>query len=216
MRSARRTSAFHAFDVVCCFFRALVGFAGKMGSNGTVSHMQCSTGISKAWPPFPLSPPELRDTPVAGADGERVLPPGRPPPLQVLPCPPAKRVVLLKPHGSTSIFQHRTPKRGCTHRDAPRSRSQVPAAPSNNCRTGVFVTEMYSDPHPAGLARRSADVVSWHGSALIMNIKRPGRAAVAEELRFHSLISFFKFLFRGRFGFLGRFFFLLELPWGFT
>lgn len=38
--------------------------------------MQSGTETPKTWPSFPLSPPELRDTPVAGADGERVLPPG--------------------------------------------------------------------------------------------------------------------------------------------
>ena len=136
--------------------------------------MQCP----KTRPPFPLSPPELRDTPVAGANGERVLPPGRPPPLQVLPRPPAKRVVLLKPCGSTSIFQRRTPKRGCTHWDAPRGLSWVPAVPRNSCRTGVLVTEMYPGPRRAGLARRrSADVVSRHGSALFTNVKKPWQSS---------------------------------------
>lgn len=101
MHSAWRAAAFHAFKVVCCCWVLQGGWGAR-----------CHGDPQNMSPHFPLSPPELWDAPVAGAHGERVLPPGRPPPLQVLPRPPQKRVVLLKPSGSASAVPGKAAESG--------------------------------------------------------------------------------------------------------
>lgn len=100
-----RTSSLHTFDIVCHFFRVPQWILwGKQN----VTH----TGTPKRRLPFPLLPPELQDAPVARADRERVLPPGQPPPLQVLPHPLAQRVILLRPCSSSTPSSARHQKGG--------------------------------------------------------------------------------------------------------